>query len=477
MAQVKIRSLWQSRPAWVAPLVVGLVAALGLYVAERIFQSRNADWLPDGLRIHDMSSNNSQQNMTLWDMNVFGIRSLWYDHIYPPLMDFIRFQFMQIDTRGGGSTSPIEVDRRLHVLFAALFGVVTSVVYLWVRDLTKSGWWALGASFIWAIAPASIITMTLLEPTPLAISSIAVTFYLLYRFLKTRKLGYATGFFAALLIASLSRNAVQIHVLVILAIAVIAFWFMSKNRSWWIQGLNIMLVALIFVWPVRSQIMFSTFDVSSHTGYHRSGALWIDPKSVPETPDTVYPQNILENGPVFSSAFNTQEILRENYRLTRAANDFMMQHPVEAVQRMIDSVKITSENALTPVSVTTRNYMIEGVFWKSTYEFMLSGWRYLLLVLASAAVIIWSRGWRGTKQLMMKYGWFAAFWILIAIPVAFSNRYWTAEGETAGPFHTEASRLKGLIEIPVYSLVVYALWIVVQKINIRWKESQSVTQD
>lgn len=461
------RTLSLSRPAWVAPLVVGIAAALGLYIAERIFQSRNADWLPEGLRIHDMSSNGSQQNMTLWDMNVFGIRSLWYDHIYPPLMDFIRFLFMQIDTRNGGATSPIEVDRRLYVLFAGLFGVVTSVVYLWVRDLTKSGWWALGASFLWAIAPASLITMTLLEPTPLAISLIAVTFYLLYRFLKTRRLGYASGFFAALLLASLSRNAVQFHVLIVLLVALIAFWFMAKKRSWWIQAINVLLVGLIFFWPVKSQIMFATFDVSSHTGFHRAGALWIDPKTVPETPDTVYPQSILDNGPVFSSAFNTQETLRANYRLTAAANDFMIHHPVEAVQRMIDSLRITSENALIPVSVTTRNYMVEGVFWKAPYEFVLSGWRYLLLAIASAAIIISSRGWRDTKRLMVKYGWFAVFWILIAIPVAFSNRYWIAEGETAGPFHTEASRLKGLIEIPMYALVVYAAWIIVQKIRTR----------
>jgi hypothetical protein len=38
-----------------------------------------------------------------------------------------------------------------------------------------------------------------------------------------------------------------------------------------------------------------------------------------------------------------------------------------------------------------------------------SGWRYVLLMLASAAIIIWSRGMRGSYALLRRYGWFAVF--------------------------------------------------------------------
>jgi hypothetical protein len=45
----------------------------------------------------------------------------------------------------------------------------------------------------------------------------------------------------------------------------------------------------------------------------------------------------------------------------------------------------------------------------------------------------------------------------MAIPVMFSNRYYPPG--VPEPSHTEAARLKALIDIPVYVLIVYAIWI------------------
>jgi hypothetical protein len=355
-------------------------------------------------------------------------------------------------------------------VFAILYGVVASVVYLWIRDLTKSGWWALGGAALWCLLPSSIVTMTLLEPTPAAIPAMAGMFYLLYRFLKTRNLWYATGFFAVLLIASLVRNVVQLHVLGILVAALISFWLISTRRSATAQILNCILVGLIFFWPLRAFVMYDTFDVSTHTGYHRAGALWIDPRTVPE-PE--FPEKIVANALVFSSRFNTQDSVKDNYRLSAAANHMMIHQPVESAKRMVDSLRITIPNAFLPVTATTRNAMVDSIPWKAPLDFLFSGWRYLVLILGSAVVIIWSRGRSGTLTLLRRYGWFAIFWILAAIPVAFSNRYWPPGNEDAGPLHTEAARLKGLIDIPIYALIVYAGWLLVSWFISRGERRQS----
>ena len=470
MSSAHLTRIWNRRPGWLAPLFIAIVSAGLLIICERHFQAENASWLPDGFRIHDMTANNSQQTLDVADMNSFGPKSLWFSHVYAPLLDAARYVLMLPETRAGLAPSGAAVDVRLYWLFAALFGLVASIVYLWVRDLTKSGWWAFAAAGLWAIAPASLITMTLLEPTPAAIPALAGLFYLLYRFLKTRRLGYATAFFAVLLVASLVRNVVQVHVLVILLVAVVAFWFMSRKRSVWLQVLNCVIVALIFVWPVRAFLMYDTFDVSTHTGYHRAGALWIDPETVPQ-PE--YPQDIVDNALTFSSRFNTQETLKDNYRLSAAANDFMLHHPVEAAGRLWQSLGITSANALLPISATTLNYMVDGVKWRPAYDFVFSGWRYVLLMLASAAIIIWSRGLRGSLALLRRYGWFAVFWILMAIPVMFSNRYYPPGAPE--PSHTEAARLKALIDIPVYVLIVYAIWIAANAVYSRVRTRQVAT--
>jgi hypothetical protein len=465
-------SSWQKRPAWLAPLVVGLLSTALLLIAERLFQASNALTLPDGYRLHDMTANNTQQTLDVADMNSFGPRSLWYSHVYPPMLDGIRYLLMLPETRAGLPPSGTIVDQRLYFVFAGLFGIVTSVIYLWVRDLTRSGWWALGAAALWAVAPASIMNMTLLEPTPAGIASVTVSFYFLYRFLKTRRLGYASAFFGTLLVASLVRNVVQVHVLVILVIALVVFWFMARRRAAWVQVLNCILVALIFVWPARAFIMYATFDVSSHTGYHRSSALWIDPRTVPEV---AYPQHIVDNALAFSSRFNTQETIKDNYRLSAAANDFMLHHPFEAAGRIVQSLEITIPNALTPVTTMTNNYLVDGVSWRGLFEFVSSGWRYVALILLSAAMIVWSRGLRGSLALVRRYGWFALYWVLIAIPVMLSNRYWPPGGEDEGPIHAESARLKSLIDIPVYVLIIYASWLAANRVSKALRPGAGVT--
>lgn len=460
----RVVKAWQHRPPWIAPTVVGAFASLWLLVVQRMFMLANASWLPSGFRIHDMSANNSQQTVDIKDINVRGITFAWYDHVYPPLLDVIRYGLAAPEIRRGLEPSGDIVDMRLYWLYAIFYGVMAAIAYLWVRDLTHNGWWALGAAAVWTFSPMSVTVMTLLEPTPLSLTLVTTTFYLLYRFLKTRRMGYSTAFFATLLIASLSRNVVQLHVMALLAIAVIAFWFMSSRKSKWLLAANIALVLLTFFWPTRAYIMFGTWDVSTHTGYHRAGALWIDPRTAPEPS---YPFHISDNALAFTSRFNTQPLVAENYKLGLAANDLMLNQPLEAAQRLAKSLTITVPNALTPITQTTGNYLVDQFWWKAPYEWLFSSWRYVLLIIGALATILWSRGVSGSLSLLRRYGWFVVFWGVVAIPVAFSNRYWPPGSEDLGPIHTEAARLKAFLEMPIYALIVYALWLVVQRVGRR----------
>jgi len=443
---------------------VGALAFIWLSILERTFMAANSSRLPAGFRIHDISANNSQQTVDVAEMNSYGIRFAWYEHVYPPLLDLIRYVLMLPEVRAGLQPSGDAVDNRLYWLFGVFFGLVVAIVYLWVRDLTGSGWWALGASVVWALSPMSVTVMTLLEPTPLSMTLVTLMFYLLYRFLKTRSMGYSTAFFGALLVASLSRNVVQLHVMAILAVTVVAFWFMARNRRKDLLAVNVILVLLTFFWPTRAFIMYGTWDVSTHTGYHRAGALWIDPRTAPEP---AYPFHISDNALSFTSRFNTQTLVADNYKLGLAANDLILSDPLEAGSRMARSLTITVPNALLPITETTFNYLVDQFWWSGPYEWLFSGWSYVLLHLGAAVVIIWSRGASGSLRLLRRYGWFAVFWALVAIPVAFSNRYWPPGSEDLGPIHTEAARLKTFLEVPLYAVVVYAAWVLVAVVRVR----------
>lgn len=454
-----MRSVWSSRPGWLAPASIVVASAVLLHLAQRTMRLLAFDSLAEGYRFQIWTSNWTMQTLGLEDMAGFGPRALWYDHVYPPLLDAIRYGLMQVFGADPVAPPYIPVDFSLYALFAVCFGVTNAVIYLWVRDLTRSGWWALGATIAWAVSPGYLTIMMLLEPSPLAVTFISVMFYLLYRFLRTRRLGYVTGFLLALLLASLTRNVTQSHVLVIVVVAVIAFWFMASRRAWWVMALNVVLLGLLFVMPVKQQVMYGTWDTSTYSGYHRAGMLWIDPRTVP---DAQYPQHIIDNALTFSSRANTQETLKDNYRLSAAANELLLSDPLDAASRLGRSLTITVPEALRPTSAYTQNFLVDRLPWRAAYDWLFSGWRYVLLILAVLATILWSRGLAGTGRLLRRYGWFLVFYGLIAAPVLWSNRYFPGR-EDEGPIWTDAVRLKIFLEIPFFVLLVYAVWLVAQR--------------
>ncbi len=460
-----------TRLPWLAPLLVAVSSTLGLHLLERSFRLSSPQLLTEGYRFQDWSSNWTMQTLGLEEMAPFGPKALVYDHIYPPFLDAMRFILMLPETNAGQPPSQMSVDFRLYVVYAIFFGLINAMVYLWVRDLTKSGWWALGATFCWAISPGFLTIMMLLEPTPPALLFIVAAFYFLYRFLKTRRLGYATGFFAAVLLASVTRNLMQPHFFAVIVVALIAFWFMASKRAWWALALNIVLVGLMLVLPLKQYIMYDTFDTSTYGGYHRVGPLWIDPRTVA---DVEYPPDIVDNALAFSSRYNTQETLKDNYRLSAAADRFVVEHPFEAVQNLARSVTITMPQIFRPTSEYTQNYLVATLPWRAAFDWVFSTWHYLLLMLASAVIIILAKGRAGSLRLLRRYAWFLAFFALLVIPVVWSNRY-TPGAEDLGPIWTEATRLKIFLEVPVFVCIAYALWLITRTGRQRAREAQSST--
>jgi hypothetical protein len=358
----------------------------------------------------------------------------------------------------------------LYFLYCFIYGLLNALVFVWVRDLTRSTGWGIAGAALWAVYPGHLMMAMLLEPSQLALITVSLSFYFLYRFLKTRRPVYVTAFLAAFLAASLSRSFIQIYVLLILVVAVASFWWMSKDRvkalPW--QVVNLLLVALVFVQPVKQFVMYDTWSTTSFGGYHRAGMLFLDPRGVPEP---VYPQKIVDNALAFSTRYNTQETIKDNYRLEQAANAYLLEQPVRAVKGLVLSLTITIPEAFKPTSMYVQNFLVEGLPWTNLYNWVFSSWRYLILILAAAAIIIRSRGRTGSLRLLRRYGWFAVFYGLVAIPILWSNRYYPGN-EDLGPMWTDAIRQKIFLEVPLYVLLVYASWLAVQGIRARQKSRE-----
>jgi len=443
------------RQHWIAPTFVAVASALGLLRAEWAFRQANLEVLPQGYLLQEWSSESMMQTLGLKDMFAFGPMALWYDHLYPPLQDALRYAFSIPDLVHRMPPNYASVDLHLYLVYAWCFGFVNAVVYLWVRDLTRNGGWSLFVTGLWAISPAYLTNMMLLDSTPLAMVFISWACYFLFRFLRTRRMIYVSAFLVAALFASLARNVTQAHVLVVIAVFVAVSWWLARRRTWWLMAVNGVLVVLLFVMPVKQFIMYGTTDTSSFSGLHRVGMLWINPHTVPE-PD--FPKDILGNAERFQSKYNTTDMIRDNYRLSNGSFEAWTSNPVGSVFAMARSLSITVPAALEPGSSYVDNVLVGELPWKGLYDWVFSGWRYVAIVLGAIAVVGWQRRPQGLALLLRRYGWFLAFYALIAAPVLWSHRFIPGE-EFRGPVWTDAVRLKMFLEVPLVALVAYALWI------------------
>ncbi len=454
---------------WLPPLFVGVLSVLAIGGAERLLRSLSPENLADGYRVQDWSSNWMMQTLGIEDMLIQGPSALWLNHIYPPLLDVIRLGIAWPERSLDISLLQPYVDMKLYDLYAVLFGVVNVVLFLWVRSLTRSQWWAVGATVIWALMPGYVMTMTLLDPSPLSMTFITSSFFFLFLFLKSRRFGYATGFFASLLLASLSRSVTQPHVLVIVLLSTVFFWLMAERRNWLLMVVNLALVALMFVMPIKQHALFATFDTTSFGGYHRVGMLWIAPSTVATDPT---PQYAIDNALAFTSRYNTQTNVRDNYRLNEEANNFIREQPVQAALNLGRSLGVTVPELLRPASSYTQNYLVEKMPWRVAIDWVFSGWRYIVLVGVALILIVRQRGIKSSVRLARRYGWFFVFYALIALPILFSNRY-RPEDESVGPIWTDASRQKVFLEVPVFVMLTYAAWLTVASVRNKKLRSRS----
>ena len=438
-------------------LIAGISSAL-LLVYEALFRTLN----PQGLLSSNLvptvpylfqvfSSDDLLQTTQIQELSNFGPLGLWYLHIQPPIFDALRYVLVLPEVLMDKQPITSElVDLRLYVLYAIVFGLLNAVLFTWAYRLLASWKWALVITVLWSLYPGNLQMATLLDSTYLSMYFITLCFYFLYMFLRNRTHGYLTAFLAAVLLASYTRTLFQFQFLILMLIALIFFWRMLKgHRRGVLVAVDVVLVLLLFALPLKQYALFGSFSTTTFAGPHRIGMLFYDPPEA-EWRAVEYPQRIWDNGRVFRSYPNLEDIVVESYQKERLADQYLKQHPVESVKGLVRSVGVNWNTGMYPTSEYFPNQLAQGVPWRAPMDWLLSGWRYIALVLGAIAVIWWQLGTAGFWRRMRRYGWLVGFYLLQLATLSLANRDdWT-----------EVNRLKIFIEIPAWLAVAYATWLV-----------------
>ena len=191
-------------------LAVFLIALAWIFAIEARFENQAAEHL----YFHPWTSEYMMQTVSVGDLRLEPFKSLWYNHIQPPVFDAIRAGLAAFHPNANGEALMRRVDSGLYGLWMLVYAATAVLVFSWIRRV-RGGASAAIACVVFLLAPGPIFYATFLDTTLLSSTLILWFFWTLWRFGR----GEATP--AALVLVSLllffTRSVFQWPFLVVLA--------------------------------------------------------------------------------------------------------------------------------------------------------------------------------------------------------------------------------------------------------------------
>jgi hypothetical protein len=446
-------------------LLVFVFSFTGLFALEAHIRNNFPDRLTKNFYFQIWPSDFIMQTIEIEFMHEFGLQTLWYLHIQPPLFDFVRWVLSTDLWSKSGFVSGLDLDQRLYCFYIFIYACFNVLVYMWSQALGINRGPAIAITALWSIYPGNLAMATLLDSTYLSAFLIAVFIFALQETLRLKEKRYFYIFLLFFALASYTRTIFQIQVISFLPI--IAFYlltkFPSKKKPMVLAA--VLGSALVFALPIKQYFLFGTTSTTTFAGQHKIEGIWYYP--------TAYEVSQIEvDGKYYVNArksvnkFNSAGQVGLNLRYEELFRKIISENP----NVVINGIEKSALQGLERLNVPTQNYWANAVVgfipWSDTSAKLAIGQNYLALgtlVLVLFLVRLALRKNLLTKQKAFYY-WPVGFWIVaifLSIIIG-SNRYeWT-----------EAERLKFLIEFPVFIYIVSALY---RLLNFKTRELPAVT--
>ena len=391
------------------------------------------------------------QTLEINFMHEFGLKSLWYLHIQPPLFDFIRFVISLDPWTEAGFVSGITLDKRLYIFYVFVFACFNVLVYTWSRSLRLNRYLALGITILWALYPGNLAMATLLDSTYLSAFLIACFLFALQEALRLRDSKYLYGFIVFFVLASYTRTVFQIQLMFILPVISIYLLTKISDRRKPLVVAAILGSILVFALPLKQKILFGTTSTTTFAGQHKIEGIWYYPTKS-ELSQIDIQDKYIDNARKYENKFNNAWQVAWNIKY----EELFRQTVIDKPNLVLNGVKKSSLQGLSRLNISTQNYWANAIVgfvpWLDVSATFMIGKYYLALgafvVFAALLRLLLQRklcSWRDIFYYWPIY--FLLLSIFLSIVVG-SNRYeWT-----------EAERLKFLIEFPVLIYLVSAVY-------------------
>jgi hypothetical protein len=161
-----------------------------------------------GVYFQQWTSEDMMQTLPILDLRDHPIESLYYLHIQPPALDFIRAVLAQRWRTLDGLALLRAVDQDLYRIWAILFALMGVLIFRWLSHYISTLWSFIAAT-LFMIHPASILYATFLESTFLFSLGILWSYYELWKISQNPKERSILPVTAAFILIFLTRSIMQ----------------------------------------------------------------------------------------------------------------------------------------------------------------------------------------------------------------------------------------------------------------------------
>jgi hypothetical protein len=326
------------------------------------------------------------QTVSVGDLRLEPFKSLWYNHIQPPVFDAIRASLAALYPNANGEALMRRVDAGLYGLWMFVYALTAFLLFSWIRRV-RGQRSALAASLVFLLLPGPVFYATFLDSTLLSSTLILWFFLALWRFGRGDGRGLELVLVAVILF--FTRSVFQWPFLVVLAASL---WLMGVRRARAVRVLlPVSLVMIAFL--AKQYILFGLTTTSSFgpDSFCKGLSEYCHGTTQVELPKTTDRFNAF--------VLRRAEKLNGEYNYNQEAflkRSFSQMEEYKALLRRltpgraIELLKINLEFYLRPTSRHSSHVIVDRLPWREPFEFLLSGWPFLLLLLLSTA--LWLRG-------------------------------------------------------------------------------------
>lgn len=361
------------------------VIALGwIFALEERFENQAAEHL----YFHPWTSEYMMQTVSVGDLRLEPFKSLWYNHIQPPAFDAIRAGLAAFYPNANGEALMRRVDAGLYGLWMLVYAATAVLIFSWLRSVRGPRSAAI-AFMVFLLLPGPIFYATFLDSTLLSSTLILWFFWALWRF------GRGEAAPAELVLVSVvlffTRSVFQWPFLIVLGASL---WLMAAPRARAIRVLlPISLVMVAFL--AKQYILFGLTTTSSFgpdsfckgLSEYCHGTTTVD---LPKTTDR-FNAFVLRRAEKLNGEYNYNQeaFLKRSFSQMEEYKALLRRL---TPGRVIDLLKINLDFYLRPTSRHSSHVIVDRLPWREPFEFLLSGWRFVALLVLSTA--FWIRGSR-----------------------------------------------------------------------------------